>query len=154
MTTRLARRIAALAAAVYKALTNRDDVQRWMVPDGMTSVVHTFEPAEGGAFRISLTYDDPRSIGKTDAATDTFHGRFVRLTPSREVMQEIEFETANPAMQGVMTVSYQLQGQADSTVVTASHEQLPAGLSPQDNELGWRISMDKLARLVEGRNVQ
>lgn len=27
--------------------------------------------------------------------------------------------------------------------------ELPSGLRPEDNELGWRISTDKLARLVE-----
>ena len=42
-----------------------------MVPDGMTSQVHEFDAREGGAFRISLTYDTPTGIGKTTAHTDT-----------------------------------------------------------------------------------
>jgi len=29
------------------------------------------------------------------------------------------------------------------------HEGLPAGVSPADNELGWRLSLDTLAALVE-----
>ena len=122
-----------------------------MVPDGMTSVVHSFEATEGGAFRISLTYDDSSNRGKTEAATDTFHGHFVRLVPDHEVAQEIEFETDDPSMQGVMTVTYSLRQEGGATVVTGSHEHLPEGLSLEDNELGWRLSMDKLARLVEKR---
>jgi hypothetical protein len=30
-----------------------------MVPESMTSHVHSFEAREGGEFRISLTYDAP-----------------------------------------------------------------------------------------------
>ena len=72
-------------------------VQQWMVPDGMTSHVHSFDAREGGTFRISLTYDRPTSTGKTTAQTDTFHGRFVRLVPDTEVVQAVEFETDDPA---------------------------------------------------------
>jgi hypothetical protein len=56
-------------------------------------------------------------------------------------------------MQGVMTISYLLRAEDDATVVTGLHEDLPPGVSPEDNELGWRISMDKLARLVEAGHV-
>jgi uncharacterized protein YndB with AHSA1/START domain len=121
-----------------------------MVPDGMTSHVHAFEPREGGAFRISLTYDAPTDTGKTDAQTDTFHGRFVRLVPDVEVVQVVEFETTDPSLQGEMTITYSLAEAPDGgTDLVGMHEDLPAGVRPEDNELGWSISIDKLARLVE-----
>ena len=121
-----------------------------MVPDGMTSRVHVFEPREGGEFRISLTYDAPTDAGKTDAQTDTFHGRFVRLIPDAEVVQVVEFETADPALQGEMPITYLLEQAPDGeTDVVGKHENLPPGVRPQDNELGWRMSIDKLAGLVE-----
>ena len=85
-TTRLTRHIRAPRSAVYRALLDRAAVQHWMVPDGMTSHVQLFEPHEGGTFRISLTYDSPDDGGKTDAQTDTFHGRFARLVPDAEVV--------------------------------------------------------------------
>jgi hypothetical protein len=59
---------------VYRALLDPEAVQRWMVPEGMTSHVHSFDTREGGAFRISLTYDTPTTAGKTSARTDTFNG--------------------------------------------------------------------------------
>jgi hypothetical protein len=31
------------------------------------------------------------------------------------------------------------------------HDDLPPGVLPADNELGWRMALDKLAALVEGR---
>ena len=95
-TTRLSRHVRAPRADVYRALLDADAVRRWMVPDGMTSEVHEFAAHEGGRFRISLTYDDPTTTGKTTAQTDTFHGRFVRLVPDTEVVQAVEFETDDP----------------------------------------------------------
>jgi uncharacterized protein YndB with AHSA1/START domain len=71
-TTRLTSRIAAPRSAVYRALLDPEAVQRWMVPDGMTSAVHEFDAREGGELRISLTYDEPTTAGKTTARTDSF----------------------------------------------------------------------------------
>lgn len=145
----MTRHLRAPRVRVYRALLDADAVQHWMVPDAMTSHVHSFDAREGGTFRISLTYDMPTTAGKTSAQTDTYHGRFVRLVPDAEVVQVLEFETGNPAMRGEMTVSYALADAGDGTDLTAVHENLPAGVSPADNELGWRMSLDKLAKLVE-----
>jgi len=134
---------------VYRALLDPAAVEQWMVPDGMTSQIHSFEAREGGAFRISLTYDAPSSAGKTTAQTDSFHGRFVRLVPDAEVVQVVEFETDDAAMRGEMTITYGLADADGGTDLTGVHENLPLGLSPADNELGWNMSIDKLAALVE-----
>jgi uncharacterized protein YndB with AHSA1/START domain len=150
-TTELTRVIRAPRTAVYRALLDADAVQSWLVPDGMTSEVHAFDAREGGTFRISLTYTVPGGTGKTSAHTDTYHGRFVRLVPDTEVVQAIEFETDDPRMQGEMTVTYALADADSGTAVTGRHENLPPGVRPEDNELGWSMSMGKLAALVEGR---
>ena len=149
--TDLTRLIRAPRAAVYRALLDPDDVEQWMVPEGMTSEIHTFDAREGGGFRISLTYATPTAAGKTTAHTDTYHGRFVRLVPDIEVVQVIEFETDDPSMQGEMTVTYTLADADGATMLTGRHENLPPGVRPEDNELGWTMSVGKLAALVEGR---
>ncbi len=154
-TTELARTMAAPRHDVYRALLDPEAVQQWMVPDGMSAEVHSFDPVEGGTFRISLTYDQRTGSGKTSAQTDTFHGTFALLVPDHEIVQLVEFETDDPSMQGEMTITYQLTdaGLADGTIgtmVTGSHEGLPPGIPVAENELGWRMSMAKLARLVEG----
>ena len=115
----------------------------------MTSEVHSFDAREGGAFRISLTYDAPTSSGKTDAQTDSFHGRFVRLEPDTEVVQVVEFESDDPSMAGEMTITYVLSDANSGTDLVGVHENLPPGVSLADNELGWRMALDKLAELVE-----
>lgn len=150
-TTHLTRHIRAPRAAVYRALLDADDVRQWMVPDGMTSEIHAFDPREGGAFRISLTYDQPTGTGKTTAQTDTYHGRFAELVPDTRVVQIVEFETDDPTMTGEMTITYDLADAPDGTTLTGHHTNLPPGISPEDNELGWQMSTAKLAALVESR---
>lgn len=147
-TTRVARRIQAAPGTVYQALLDAAAVETWMVPDGMTSHVHSFDPREGGEFRISLTYNEG-GTGKTTAHTDTYHGRFVRLVPDREVVEVVEFETADPALQGEMTIAITLAGVDGDTDFVAEHDRLPPGLSPAENEVGWQLSLAKLAALVE-----
>lgn len=120
-----------------------------MVPDGMTSHVHQFEARERGAFRISLTYDTPTGTGKTSAHTDTYHGRFVTLVPNERIVEVVEFETSDPAMQGEMTMTITLTEVDGGTELAAVHDRLPPGVAPADNETGWRMSLGKLAALVE-----
>jgi uncharacterized protein YndB with AHSA1/START domain len=148
-TTRVTRHVRAPRARVYAALLDPGAVQQWMVPDGMTSRIHSFDAREGGTFRISLTYDEPTTAGKTSPRTDSFHGRFVRLVPDTEVVQAVEFETDDAAMQGEMTITYTLTDAGSGTDLVGVHENLPPGVSPADNELGWTMSIEKLAGLVE-----
>jgi uncharacterized protein YndB with AHSA1/START domain len=148
--TRSSRHINAPPERVYPLLVDRDAVQCWKVPDGMSSEVHVFEPRVGGTFRLSLTYDSLDSQGKSSAHTDTYHGHFVSLIPNSLVVEAMEFETTDPAMSGEMTVTYTLSPSRDGTNLLAVHEGLPEGVRPADNELGWRMSLDKLAALAEG----
>jgi uncharacterized protein YndB with AHSA1/START domain len=134
---------------VYAALVDADAVAQWKVPDGMTCEVHSFEAREGGRFRISLTYEAPIAAGKTSARTDTYHGRFVELVPNERVVEVDEFETDDPELQGEMTITIALADADGGTDLVAVHEGLPPGLSPSENELGWREALDRLAALVE-----
>src|SRR3712207_8226789 len=106
--TRLRQHVNAPRADVYRTLLGARAVATWMVPNGMTSHVHEFDGREGGAFRISLTYDTPSGTGKTTAHTDTYHGHFVTLVADERVVQVMEFETADPALRGEMTVTFTL----------------------------------------------
>ena len=148
--TRIRRRVNAPRAIVYRALLDARAVATWMVPTGMTSHVHAFDAREGGSFRISLTYDESMGSGKTTARTDTYHGRFVKLLPWERVVEVVEFETTDPALQGEMTITISLSDADGGTDVLAVHDGLPPGLSNADNEIGWREALEKLAVLVEG----
>ncbi len=147
--TRVTQPVKAAPARVYQALIDPEAVATWMVPPGMKSEVHAFDAREGGSFRITLTYRAQTGSGKTSGQSDTFRGRFVELVPGQRVVQVVEFETDDPAMRGEMTVRYTLVEAGDTTYVAAEHENLPPGLSEDDNAIGWRLSLAQLAKLVE-----
>ena len=148
--TRISLHIAAPRPRVYAALTDANAIAEWKAPDGMAMVVHDFEAREGGRYRISLTYEEPGAAGKTSAHTDTYHGYFKELVLNERVVEVMEFETSKPEMQGEMTSTIELSDERNGTRLVALHEGVPRGVAPADNEAGWRMSLAKLAKLVEG----
>jgi hypothetical protein len=69
--------------------------------------------------------------------------------PDEQVVRVVEFETADPALQGEMTFTITLTDADGGTDVVGVHDSLPRGVRPADNELGWRMALDKLAAFVE-----
>jgi len=148
--TKVSRVIKASRKAIYQALTDPTALATWRVPDDMTGRMHQFDLRPGGRYRMSLTYIDPKGApGKTTADTDTFEGRFVELVPDEKVVEAIVFEADDAKFGGAMTLTCSLADVGDGTLVTMAHENLPAGVRPEDNELGTAMSLRKLAALVE-----
>jgi uncharacterized protein YndB with AHSA1/START domain len=147
--TRISRHICAPRPAVYRALLDPGAVAKWRVSAGTTSRVHWFDAREGGSFSISLTYDAPGAIGKTDANTDTYRGRFTRLVADEQVVEVVEFDTGDQMMKGEMTITITLAEANGGTDLHAVHDGLPPGLSSTDNATGWPMALAKLAALVE-----
>ena len=153
--TRVTRHIRAPRQRVYRALVDEEAVEQWRVPTGMTGHVHEFDAREGGSFRISLTYDEVSQAGKTTAHTDTYHGYFARLVPDEQVVEVVEFESNDPTMQGEMRITVSLSNApSGGTDLVAVHEELPPGVRPSDNELGWTLALEKLAALVEAEQAR
>jgi uncharacterized protein YndB with AHSA1/START domain len=148
-TTRTTRHVHAPRAAVYAALLDPDAVASWRVPDGMTSRVHEFEPREGGVFRVSLTYQGADGVGKSGARTDTYHGRFLTLVPDERVVEELEFETSDPALAVPMRMTTSLSDADGGTDVLLVHEGVPDAVPAEENEAGTRMALARLAELVE-----
>jgi uncharacterized protein YndB with AHSA1/START domain len=147
--TEIFRHINAPRSAVYRALLDAGAIAKWRVPAGMSSHVHELDAREGGAFRVSLTYDAPTGTGKSAAHTDTYHGHFVNLVPDERVVEVFEFETADPELRGTMTMTTTLTEADGGTDVLVVHEGIPDSVPVADNELGQRMALDNLARLVE-----
>ena len=81
------------------------------------------------------------------AQTDTDHGRLVKLVPNEQVVEVVEFETADPGLRGAMTITFTLA--EGGTHILGVHEGLPNGVPAADNEVGWQMALAKLAALVE-----
>ncbi|ONH61484.1 polyketide cyclase [Frankia sp. CcI49] len=147
---RLSCPLAAPRATVYRALIDPAAIVRWRFPDGMSARLHEFDAREGGAFRISLTYDRPDAAGKTAGNTDTYRGHFVRLVPDEQVVEELAFESADPALGAPMTMTTTLSDTDDGgTLVVIVHDGIPDAIPAADNETGTRMALDRLRALVE-----
>ena len=113
--------------------------------------MHTFDPREGGKFRMSLTYQDPKHSpgGKTSEDTDTFQGRFVELVPYEKIVWVVEFESQDRGFAGEMRITFRLADAEGGTEVVVFCEDIPKGVRPEDNEMGCRSSLQNLAALLE-----
>ena len=70
--------------------------------------------------------------------------------PNERVVEVDEFETADPAMRGEMTITITLSDSDDGgTNLIAVHDSVPPGVSAADNEAGWQSALARLAALVE-----
>jgi uncharacterized protein YndB with AHSA1/START domain len=145
-------RVRVPAAAAFRACTDPVALATWRVPDAMTGEVHEFDARVGGRYRMSLTYstEDHAVPGKSGRHTDTFTGTFVELVPGERIVEVVEFETDDPGLTGPMTVTTTFVDHDGTTEVTVRHDHLPAGIRPEDNELGTRQSLAALRAYLEG----
>jgi uncharacterized protein YndB with AHSA1/START domain len=150
--TQVACHLNAPRPVVYRALLDADAIAKWRVPAGMSGQVHEFDAREGGSFRVSLTYNAPSGVGKSASHTDTYHGHFVKLVPNERVVEVFEFETADPTLQGTMTIATTLIESHGGTDVLVVHEGVPDGVPAADNEIGARMALSNLAKFVESNN--
>lgn len=148
--TRVSKIIKAPRKAVYQACLDPEAVATWRVPDGMKGHMHVFDAREGGTFRMSLTYQEREHspAGKTSEDTDTFHGRFVELVPDEKIVEAITFESSDPGFAGKMTITTSFADTDDGTEITILCQDIPAGIRPEDNEMGCRSSLQNLADLL------
>ena len=139
---------------ISQALLNTEALALWRTPKGMKAHVHAFDTREGGAYRMSLTYTDPKSSakGKTSEDTGKFQSKFIELVPYEKMVELIEFESFDPSFASEMTMTTSWTDVEEGTRVAVLCENLPTGMRSEDNERGCRSSLQNLARLVEKAN--
>jgi uncharacterized protein YndB with AHSA1/START domain len=149
--TRVSRIIKAEGKAVYHAFLDPDSVASWLAPNNMRGHVHAVDAREGGTFRMSLTYQNPGHslAGKTSEDTDTFQGRFVELVPDAKIVEVAEFESQDPSFTCEMRMTVSFADANGGTEITILCEDIPKGIRPEDNELGCKESLQKLAAFLE-----
>jgi len=144
--TRLSRLLRAPRGEVYCALVDPVLLVRWRFPEGVRCEIHEFHVHNGGRLRVSLTRDAP---GQGGPRTESYHGLFVELRPNEKVVELTELETADASLQGKMLLTIALKDEGEGTRLDLLHQDLPPGLKPEDNALGWTGALDRLAALLE-----
>jgi hypothetical protein len=69
--------------------------------------------------------------------------------PNEQVVEVSEFETADPALRGTMTMTTTLTDADGGTDVLVVQEGIPDGVPAADNQAGTRMALANLAQLVE-----
>src|SRR3569623_3706554 len=138
---------------IYEALRDPDKLISWLPPGDMSGRALAYDLRPGGRYRIALTYgaSAPAGAGKTADRTDISAGNFLSLEPGRSIVQSVQFESADAAVAGEMTISWSFQPTAAGTRVTVTAENVPAGISTAAHDAGLRSSLENLARFCTRR---
>jgi uncharacterized protein YndB with AHSA1/START domain len=142
--------IAAPPAQVYAALVDRDALEAWLPPDGMTAKFERFDPRPGGSYRLVLTYTEAsHGRGKATADSDIVEARYVDIIPNARVVHEVDFVSDDPAFNGTMTMTWDVTGFDGGTRVDIVASDVPDGISADDHATGLASSLANLAKYVE-----
>ncbi len=149
-TDRASRLVDAPATRVFDALVDRDALEAWLPPRGMTAGFERFDPTPGGSYRLVLSYADPRDApGKSSADSDVVEARYLDIIPEDRVVQAVEFVSDDPSFAGTMTMTWSVQAVDGGTRVEIVADDVPDGISADDHAAGMSSSLDNLARYVE-----
>ncbi|QZY51562.1 SRPBCC domain-containing protein [Leucobacter tenebrionis] len=148
-----AREVAAAPDSVYAAFVDPDALLVWLPPAGMRAAFERFDARPGGSYRMVLSYEDPAaSPGKRGDGTDAVEARFVELVPGERVVQDIDFESPDPAYRGTMRMTWRVSagtGGPNSSRVEIRAENVPSGISAAEHAVGLASSLANLARMLE-----
>ncbi|MFG1282644.1 MULTISPECIES: SRPBCC domain-containing protein [Xanthobacter] len=124
---------------------------KWLPPEGMTGHIYKFEPRQGGAYGMALTYakGDRSTRGKTSEDTDVVEGCFLELAPDEQIVHLVRFESNDPAFAGEMKMKWSLSPVPGGARVTITCENVPEGIRQEDHDAGLQSTLKNLSILVE-----
>ena len=136
---------------IYDAFLDPDAIASWRPPSGMSCEIFEFDPREGGKYRMVFRYNQAQhaAAGKTSAHEDEFTGKFKQLVRNQKIVEEVVFNSEDPAFAGNMIITTTLQQAPGGTEVTFTAEQVPAGISREDHYAGMMSSLRNLASYTE-----
>lgn len=139
----------ATPADLYQAFINPKALVSWLPPEGMVGKIEEFEPWEGGIYRMTLTYvDSEYKEGKSSENSDVVQATFVSLIPNQKIVQEIVFESDDPAFAGKMEMTWKLEAVPEGTEVSVVCKNVPEGINQADHEEGLKSTLANLAQYM------
>lgn len=142
--------VRASPAEVFDALVDETARAAWLPPAGMTGRFDWFDPRPGGGYRMTLTYDDDATPGKSGDGTDVVEVRFVEVERPSLVVEEADFVSDDPDLAGTMTMAWTLEPADGATIVSVTATDVPDGISSDDHVAAFTSTLDNLGRYVDG----
>jgi uncharacterized protein YndB with AHSA1/START domain len=136
---------------IYQAYMDPEALVAWLPPKGMKGRIDVFDPREGGMYRMALTYEHPghSAPGKSSEHSDIVHGRFLELIADTRIVQQVEFESGDPAFAGAMKMTWTLSVVPGGTEVAVLCEDVPEGIRPEEHAAGLQSTLENLAAFTE-----
>jgi len=136
--------------AIYQAFMNPDELASWLPPEGMSASIEVFDAREGGAYKMTLTYENHQSNpGKTTETSDVTQGKFLELVPDTKIVLSVNFDSEDPAFSGEMIQTWYLEAVLEGTKVTIVCENVPEGIRKEDHDEGLNSTLENLANFIE-----
>lgn len=132
---------------VYAAFRDPQQLLAWLPPADMTAKMHRFDD---DGYEMSLYYNDPNGQGKTADNEDRVRVRIDRLDPPHRIEEAALFASPQEQFQGEMRMITTITPVPGGSEVTLTHQNLPPGLKPEDDEEGCLLSLQQLARFLKG----
>lgn len=103
-----------------------------------------------GSYRLVLTYDDASDApGKSSADSDVTEVQISRIVPGQQIVQEIDFESDDPAFHGTMQMEWNLRSGEEGTDVEIVARNVPDGIRARDHAEGITSSLTNLSTYLE-----
>lgn len=147
---RATRVILATQRAIFRALIDPEAIVSWRPPKGMTARITAFDPKPGGTYTMELRYPpETASYAKSGDGVDRINGRFVELVADEKMVEEVRFDTSDPAFLGTMTITTALTPDRDGTRISIVAANVPPGISETDHRAGMESTLKNLANFLE-----
>jgi uncharacterized protein YndB with AHSA1/START domain len=139
-TIRLHRVLRATPERVYRAFLEPAAMVKWLPPNGFTATVHHMDAKVGGTHKMSFT-------NFSTGNGHSFGGTYLEMVPGKKLRYTDKFD--DPGMPDEMQVAVAFKAVSVGTEIDIVQEGIPAAIPPEACYLGWRESLEQLARLVE-----
>jgi uncharacterized protein YndB with AHSA1/START domain len=139
LTLRLTQTIPAPRSAVWRAITEPEQLAKWWGPEGFAAPSVDFEPQVGGRYRIAMQPPDGQ----------LFHlrGEFREVDPPARLAYTFVWDPPDPDDRETrVTLELEDRGQKTEVSLTQSEFATPARLELHQG--GWTESFEKLTELL------
>jgi uncharacterized protein YndB with AHSA1/START domain len=136
---RLERTLPAPRAAVYRALTDPEELGKWWGPRGFTAPSVEFDPQVGGGYRIAMQPPDG----------DLFHlsGEFREVEPPARLAYTFRWDPPDPDdRETVVTLS--LEDRGEETELRLTQGEFATEERYALHEAGWTESFERLEQVL------
>jgi uncharacterized protein YndB with AHSA1/START domain len=136
---RLERALPAPRAAVYRALTDPEELGKWWGPRGFTAPSVAFEARVGRSYRIAMQPPDG----------ELFHlaGEFREVDPPARLAYTFRWDPPDPDdLETVVTLS--LEDRGEETLVQMSQGEFATEARYALHEAGWTEALERLEKLL------